>query len=66
MAWVGAHRHDCWTALLSFGADRILTVDAQPVLLRDGDLIVPGNAILKQNYNRKESINAASLAQPAH
>ena len=27
----GAHRHDCWTALLSFGHERILTVDGSPV-----------------------------------
>jgi len=27
---------------LSFGSDRILTVDGRPVLLRDGDLIVFG------------------------
>jgi len=36
------HRHECWTALLSFGAPRILTIDGNPVLLRDGDLIVFG------------------------
>eukprot|EP00746_Dinoflagellata_sp_MGD_P014643 gnl/MRDRNA2_/MRDRNA2_132200_c0_seq1.p1 gnl/MRDRNA2_/MRDRNA2_132200_c0~~gnl/MRDRNA2_/MRDRNA2_132200_c0_seq1.p1 ORF type:complete len:946 (+),score=236.76 gnl/MRDRNA2_/MRDRNA2_132200_c0_seq1:63-2840(+) len=36
------HRHEAWTALMSFGAPRILTIDTQPVLLRDGDLIVFG------------------------
>ncbi|CAE7592260.1 SWEET14 [Symbiodinium natans] len=36
------HRHEAWTALMSFGAPRILTIDGQPVLLRDGDLIVFG------------------------
>lgn len=36
------HRHECWTALMSFGAPRILTIDGSPVLLRDGDLIVFG------------------------
>jgi hypothetical protein len=36
---LGSHRHDCWTALLSFGSDRILTIDNTPVLCRDGDLI---------------------------
>jgi len=39
---ISAHRHDFWTCLLSFGSDRILTVDGRPVLLRDGDLIVFG------------------------
>jgi len=36
------HRHEAWTALMSFGAPRILTIDKHPVLLRDGDLIVFG------------------------
>jgi len=36
------HRHECWTALLSFGTPRILTIDGNPILLRDGDLIVFG------------------------
>merc|ERR1712216_119825 len=38
----GVHRHDFWTCLVSFGAERILTVDYRPLLLRDGDLIVFG------------------------
>jgi len=36
------HRHEAWTALMSFGSPRILTIDGQPVLLRDGDLIIFG------------------------
>lgn len=36
------HRHEAWTALMSFGSPRILTIDNHPVLLRDGDLIVFG------------------------
>mmetsp|Transcript_74963 Transcript_74963/g.219596 ORF Transcript_74963/g.219596 Transcript_74963/m.219596 type:complete len:928 (-) Transcript_74963:71-2854(-) len=36
------HRHEAWTALMSFGNPRILTVDGHPVFLRDGDLIVFG------------------------
>lgn len=36
------HRHEAWTALMSFGSPRILTIDGHPVLLRDGDLIVFG------------------------
>ncbi|CAJ1411228.1 unnamed protein product [Effrenium voratum] len=39
---ISPHRHDFWTCLLSFGSERILTVDNRPVLLRDGDLIVFG------------------------
>ncbi|CAJ1433949.1 unnamed protein product [Effrenium voratum] len=36
------HRHEAWTALMSFGSPRILTIDGHPVLLRDGDLIIFG------------------------
>lgn len=38
----GAHRHDCVSALLSFGSPRILTIDSRPYLLRDGDLVIFG------------------------
>jgi len=41
-ARTGTHRHDFWTCLVSLGADRILTVDNQPILMRDGDLIIFG------------------------
>jgi len=37
-----AHRHDCWTALFSFGSERILTIDKKPLLLLDGDLVIFG------------------------
>merc|ERR1719316_1591821 len=39
---IGSHRHDCWTALFSFGAPRILTIDGSPLLMRDGDLVFIG------------------------
>lgn len=39
---IGVHRHDFWTALVSLGEDRILTMDGKPVLMRDGDLVVFG------------------------
>ncbi|CAE8721620.1 unnamed protein product [Polarella glacialis] len=42
---IAAHRHDFWTCLISLGADRILTVDHRPVLMRDGDLVVFGTQI---------------------
>lgn len=32
---LGSHRHDCWTALFSFGHERILTIDKTPLLLQD-------------------------------
>merc|ERR1719263_2499404 len=38
----GVHRHDFWTCLVSLGAERILTVDNRPLLLRDGDLVIFG------------------------
>lgn len=39
---LGSHRHDCWTALFSFGQERILTVDNTPLLMQDGDLVIFG------------------------
>jgi hypothetical protein len=39
---LGSHRHDCWTALFSFGCDRILTIDNTPLLCRDGDMVIFG------------------------
>mmetsp|Transcript_44974 Transcript_44974/g.106817 ORF Transcript_44974/g.106817 Transcript_44974/m.106817 type:complete len:1019 (+) Transcript_44974:65-3121(+) len=41
-AALGSHRHDCWTALFSFGAERILTIDKTPLLCQDGDLVIFG------------------------
>eukprot|EP00929_Paragymnodinium_shiwhaense_P105635 TRINITY_DN70689_c0_g1_i1.p1 TRINITY_DN70689_c0_g1~~TRINITY_DN70689_c0_g1_i1.p1 ORF type:complete len:1087 (-),score=322.18 TRINITY_DN70689_c0_g1_i1:443-3703(-) len=41
-AMLGSHRHDCWTALFSFGYERILTIDKTPVLCQDGDLVIFG------------------------
>ncbi|CAK0847205.1 unnamed protein product [Prorocentrum cordatum] len=37
-----SHRHDCWTALFSFGCERILTIDNTPLLMQDGDLVIFG------------------------
>lgn len=39
---LGSHRHDCWTALFSFGQERILTIDNTPLLMQDGDLCIFG------------------------
>lgn len=39
---LGSHRHDCWTALFSFGHERILTIDNTPLLMQDGDLCIFG------------------------
>lgn len=41
-AMLGSHRHDCWTALFSFGSERILTIDHTPLLCQDGDLVIFG------------------------
>lgn len=40
--YLGSHRHDCWTALFSFGHERILTIDNTPLLMQDGDLCIFG------------------------
>mmetsp|Transcript_10871 Transcript_10871/g.19348 ORF Transcript_10871/g.19348 Transcript_10871/m.19348 type:complete len:412 (+) Transcript_10871:146-1381(+) len=39
---IAPHQHDFWSAILSFGASRVFTLDGQPILLGDGDLLVIG------------------------
>eukprot|EP00929_Paragymnodinium_shiwhaense_P118384 TRINITY_DN90303_c0_g1_i1.p1 TRINITY_DN90303_c0_g1~~TRINITY_DN90303_c0_g1_i1.p1 ORF type:complete len:425 (-),score=60.44 TRINITY_DN90303_c0_g1_i1:254-1528(-) len=39
---IAPHQHDFWSAILSFGASRVFTLDGHPVLLGDGDLLVFG------------------------
>jgi len=39
---IAPHTHDFWSAILSFGASRIFTVDGHPMLLGEGDLLVIG------------------------
>jgi len=39
---IAPHQHDFWSAILSLGASRVFTVDGDPVLLNDGDVIVIG------------------------
>jgi len=39
---IAPHQHDFWSAIISFGASRVFTVDGDPVLLGDGDVIVIG------------------------
>lgn len=39
---IGAHSHDNWSAILSFGASRIFMLDDKPILLCDGDLLIFG------------------------
>jgi len=39
---IAPHTHDFWSAILSFGASRVFTVDGHPLLLGDGDLLVIG------------------------
>jgi len=39
---IGAHNHDHWSAILSFGSSRVFLLDDKPILLGDGDLLVFG------------------------
>lgn len=39
---IAPHQHDFWSAILSFGASRVFTLDWQPLLLGEGDLLVFG------------------------
>lgn len=40
---IAPHRHDFWSAIISLGDPRIFILDKQPLLLRDGDLLVFGS-----------------------
>jgi hypothetical protein len=39
---IAPHNHDFWSAILSFGASRVFTLDGVPILLGDGDLLILG------------------------
>mmetsp|Transcript_99987 Transcript_99987/g.173483 ORF Transcript_99987/g.173483 Transcript_99987/m.173483 type:complete len:425 (-) Transcript_99987:222-1496(-) len=39
---IAPHQHDFWSAILSFGATRVFTLDGTPILLGEGDLLVFG------------------------
>jgi len=39
---IAPHQHDFWSAILSLGASRVFTVNGDPVLVADGDVIVIG------------------------
>jgi hypothetical protein len=39
---IAPHQHDFWSAILSFGSSRVFTLDWQPLLLGEGDLLVFG------------------------
>mmetsp|Transcript_155182 Transcript_155182/g.268880 ORF Transcript_155182/g.268880 Transcript_155182/m.268880 type:complete len:381 (+) Transcript_155182:70-1212(+) len=41
-ASIGAHSHDFWSAILSFGSPRVFLLDDMPILLGNGDLLVFG------------------------
>jgi len=41
-AKIGEHEHAFWSAILSFGASRVMFIENQPVVLHDGDLLVLG------------------------
>ena len=54
-ASAGGHRHDCWTALLSFGHERILSVDNVPLLMQNGDLVEDNILTEKFRQNSENS-----------
>eukprot|EP00933_Yihiella_yeosuensis_P056288 TRINITY_DN55394_c0_g1_i1.p1 TRINITY_DN55394_c0_g1~~TRINITY_DN55394_c0_g1_i1.p1 ORF type:complete len:273 (-),score=36.10 TRINITY_DN55394_c0_g1_i1:160-864(-) len=39
---IAPHQHDFWSAILSLGESRVFTLDGDPILLGDGDVIVFG------------------------
>jgi len=66
-AKIGEHEHDFWSAILSFGASRVMFVEKQPVVLHDGDLLVFGthrHGIPKQPIIREGRISVAIFYHP--
>jgi len=64
---IGSHQHDFWSAILSFGASRVMLVEGRPVVLHDGDLIVLGtqkHAIPKQPKVRQGRVSVAIFYNP--
>eukprot|EP00927_Polykrikos_kofoidii_P020531 TRINITY_DN19757_c0_g1_i2.p1 TRINITY_DN19757_c0_g1~~TRINITY_DN19757_c0_g1_i2.p1 ORF type:complete len:421 (-),score=50.03 TRINITY_DN19757_c0_g1_i2:231-1493(-) len=41
-AHIASHRHDFWSAIISFGASRVFLLDDQQILMGNGDLLVFG------------------------
>jgi len=39
---IAPHQHDFWSAIISFGASRVFSLDNEPLLLNEGDLLVFG------------------------
>merc|ERR1719245_2009605 len=64
---IGSHQHDFWSAILSFGASRVMLVENKPVVLHDGDLIVLGtqrHAIPKQPSVKQGRVSVAIFYHP--
>merc|ERR1719245_2097262 len=57
---IGSHQHDFWSAILTFGASRVMLVDNRPVVLHDGDLIVLGTQ--KHGIPKQPSINQGRVS----
>jgi len=66
-AKIGEHEHDFWSAILSFGASRVMFIEKQPVVLHDGDLLVLGthrHGIPKQPKIQQGRISVAIFYRP--
>lgn len=64
---IGNHQHDFWSAILTFGASRVMLVDNRPVVLHDGDLIVLGtqkHGIPKQPHIKQGRVSIAVFYHP--
>merc|ERR1711937_848755 len=57
---IAPHQHVFWSAILSFGAPRVFTLDWQPLLLGDGDLLVFGTQ--RHSVPKMQSVASGRLS----
>lgn len=57
---IAPHQHDFWSAILSFGASRVFTLDWEPLLLGEGDLLVFGTQ--RHSVPKMRSVEAGRLS----
>ena len=64
---ISPHQHDFWSAIISFGASRLMMIDDNPLQLHDGDLVVFGtqrHSIPKMPHVRGPRVSVAIFYYP--
>lgn len=57
---IAPHQHDFWSAILCFGASRVFTLDWEPLLLGEGDLLVFGTQ--RHSVPKMRSVEAGRVS----